>query len=190
MGLCVKGDPSPKTEKHKITGLILAGGQSRRMGRDKAGLMYRGRSLLDRATDLLKHLPVGDIVVLGREDTKYGVRDTEPHLGPARAIRNWLRRQDKPMNLLVIPVDMPELGREQLHELLAHEKGAYFHDLYLPFYVRAAKASAVHASAERMRDLISAFDLRELPVPVHWRSALMNINTPDDLLALEERQRG
>ncbi|MDX1569921.1 MAG: molybdenum cofactor guanylyltransferase [Xanthomonadales bacterium] len=36
-----------------LRGVVLAGGRSRRMGRDKAALTYRGRTLLDHAVDML-----------------------------------------------------------------------------------------------------------------------------------------
>jgi molybdopterin-guanine dinucleotide biosynthesis protein A len=37
----------------ELRGLVLAGGQSRRMGRDKAKIEIAGRSQLERAADLL-----------------------------------------------------------------------------------------------------------------------------------------
>jgi len=46
-------------------GLILAGGLSRRMGRDKAVLVLRGRTLLERAVDLVRAAG-GEPVVVGR----------------------------------------------------------------------------------------------------------------------------
>ncbi|MFH0933911.1 MAG: NTP transferase domain-containing protein, partial [Pseudomonadota bacterium] len=38
------------------TALILAGGDSRRMGQDKAGLMLDGKSLLERVTATMQQI--------------------------------------------------------------------------------------------------------------------------------------
>ncbi|HRW90194.1 MAG TPA: NTP transferase domain-containing protein, partial [Flavobacteriales bacterium] len=56
------------------TGVVLAGGQSRRMGRDKALIEVEGRTLLDRAMDKLEPL-VDELLVVG-DPEKHG------HLGP------------------------------------------------------------------------------------------------------------
>ena len=45
---------------------IMAGGESRRMGRDKALLHFRGEPMLARATRLAMRTG-GDVVVIGRE---------------------------------------------------------------------------------------------------------------------------
>jgi molybdopterin-guanine dinucleotide biosynthesis protein A len=50
----------------RILGAILAGGQSRRFGSDKAEALYEGRALLDHVADALR-LQVSEIVVAGRE---------------------------------------------------------------------------------------------------------------------------
>ncbi|NUM89577.1 MAG: NTP transferase domain-containing protein, partial [Bdellovibrionales bacterium] len=46
------------------TGVILAGGRSSRMGRDKALLPWKGGTFLSRAENLLRGL-VGDVIVSG-----------------------------------------------------------------------------------------------------------------------------
>ena len=156
------------------------------MGSDKAQMMFCGKSLLERATSLLSRLPVNDIVVLGREGVDHGVRDEIPYTGPARAIKTWLGHRPKPLNLLVIPVDMPALAPAQLNHLLDQPSGAFYRDLYLPFFAPYALQGRLASNTARMRDVISAFKLTELSVPPHWRNALTNVNTPDDLHALEQ----
>ena len=50
----------------KILGAILAGGQSRRFGSDKAIAHYQGKALLDHVADALRPI-CADLVVAGRE---------------------------------------------------------------------------------------------------------------------------
>ncbi|RDV02492.1 molybdenum cofactor guanylyltransferase [Sphingorhabdus pulchriflava] len=50
----------------KLLGAILAGGQSRRFGSDKAEALYEGRALLDHVADVVRP-QVTELVVAGRE---------------------------------------------------------------------------------------------------------------------------
>ena len=50
----------------KILGAILAGGQSRRFGSDKAEALFKGKALLDHVADALRPQCV-ELVVAGRE---------------------------------------------------------------------------------------------------------------------------
>lgn len=67
----------------KLLGAILAGGQSRRFGSDKARAPYQGRPLLDHVTDVLRP-QVDALVVAGRDWP--GLRRVDdlprPGLGP------------------------------------------------------------------------------------------------------------
>jgi len=56
--------PSPETS---ILGAVLVGGESQRMGRDKARLPFRGRSLAVHVAQILDQV-LGDVVMVGRED--------------------------------------------------------------------------------------------------------------------------
>ncbi len=50
----------------RLLGAILAGGQSRRFGSDKAGALFAGKALLDHVAEALRP-QVADLVVAGRE---------------------------------------------------------------------------------------------------------------------------
>ncbi len=49
-----------------FSAVILAGGQSRRMGRDKAWLKRDGKTLLERQVELVRFLGVTEIFISGR----------------------------------------------------------------------------------------------------------------------------
>jgi molybdopterin-guanine dinucleotide biosynthesis protein A len=73
-----------------VAGILLAGGRSRRMGRDKASLPWHGSTLARRAVGLLARCAEPPVIVVcapGQElpplpDWIEVVRDAEPGLGP------------------------------------------------------------------------------------------------------------
>src|SRR5574342_801833 len=84
-------------------GFILAGGQSRRMGRDKATLKWGTDSLLNHMVQLLSTV-VGAVRIIGRDD----LPDRIPGKGPLGGILTALETTDREANL-VLAVDLPLL---------------------------------------------------------------------------------
>ncbi|MDR2259786.1 MAG: molybdenum cofactor guanylyltransferase [Azoarcus sp.] len=105
------------------TALILAGGVSRRMGRDKAVLQLGGQSLLQRATGLARALfpaillsvqqPRGDI-----DPAIPQVCDDVAAAGPLAGLCAGLRRAATPW-VFAMAVDMPYLRPEIILRLAA-----------------------------------------------------------------------
>ena len=93
-----------------FTGYVLAGGQSTRMGRDKALLEFGGRPLIQSAVSLLKAL-TERVLILGPAE-KYGLLglpvlpDMVPSRGPLSAIYTGLERSGTTVNLF-LACDMP-----------------------------------------------------------------------------------
>src|SRR5438552_1093774 len=89
-----------------ITGFVLAGGRSTRMGRDKALLNWHGRTLLDHMVGLLR--TVADPVhVVGRDP----LPDRLPGLGPLSGIATGLEMSSTSANLFAA-VDLPLLTQD------------------------------------------------------------------------------
>ncbi len=104
-----------------FTGYVLAGGQSTRMGRDKALLEFGGQPLIQSAVCLLKAL-TGRVVILGPAE-KYGflglpvLPDLVPSRGPLSAIYTGLERSGTAVNLF-LACDMPLMEETFLKLLL------------------------------------------------------------------------
>ncbi|HTC44303.1 MAG TPA: NTP transferase domain-containing protein [Steroidobacteraceae bacterium] len=113
-----------------LYGLVLAGGRSTRMQRDKATLSYQGRTQLDRAMDLLdSRVRQGFVSVRAdqREDparARYPqVIDAHAGLGPIAGIA--AAQALKPgAAWLVLACDLPYLGPRTVAHLLAHRDPA------------------------------------------------------------------
>lgn len=103
-----------------VTGAVLAGGASRRMGSDKAALLIGGEPLLQRAVGRLR-LALAEVIVVGSPalaplvpETRI-VADEWPGRGPLGALATALRATDAPWVLLVacdMPFTEPALIRE------------------------------------------------------------------------------
>jgi molybdenum cofactor guanylyltransferase len=135
-------------------GVVLAGGQSTRMGRDKALLEWHGRPLLERQLDALRASGVDALRVSGERPGYHGVVDAQPGLGPLGGLAGIADALPGEAELLVIPVDMPLLGATLLRRLRTehpHARGVRCIDHVLPMRLRLDAQS---------RALLAAF-LRE-----------------------------
>lgn len=182
------------------TGVVLAGGMSSRMGRDKALIEVDGITLLERAVQRLRP-HVREVLVIG-DPERYGhlhpqvLPDERPGLGPLGGIVTALKRA-RYVRLLVLACDMPHVNDRSLIALKrglvdgadaavpVHGDGqeplcAAYHRHGLEPLERALRAG-------RLRMVDALQQLRTVPVPVEpgsdgWPSDLFrNVNTPADL---------
>ncbi|MEW5765566.1 MAG: molybdenum cofactor guanylyltransferase [Acidobacteriota bacterium] len=110
-----------------VTGAVLAGGRSKRMGADKRLLVLEGRTLLERAVDLLAPLCDEVLVVAPtpppiRVGARY-VADRFPGLGLLSGIHAALE-ESRGSTVLCIPVDTPYLDLPWLRLLLGLGRSA------------------------------------------------------------------
>ena len=185
----------------KLHGLVLAGGRSSRMGRDKAALVHPdGRTLLRRCHDLLREAGCETIAVSLRHDQEIPagldgveiVRDPEgASLGPIAGIVAGMRL-DPAADWLVLACDLPRLDAATLDHLVSSKQAdekflAYrseFDGLPEPLctlYSQAALPILEQAQADDFRcprKILIRNDCRLLE-PVTPR-ALDNANTPED----------
>lgn len=98
-----------ETRLDQVTGFVLAGGRSTRMGQDKALLQLGGVSLIERAVEKLRAV-VSEVRILGSraEFASYApiVPDLHDGCGPLGGLEAALAAA-KTDWILVLPVDMP-----------------------------------------------------------------------------------
>jgi molybdopterin-guanine dinucleotide biosynthesis protein A len=187
-----------------VWGLVLSGGQSRRMGRDKALLESGGKSALARAVELLGRHLVRVLVSVRPDQVDDPERrrfeqvvDRYAGIGPAAGILSALESHPD-VSWLVLACDLPNIDDRTLGFLLRHRSERPFtafrssHDglpeplcaIYRPA-ARPIVADFVSQGIVCPRKMMirSDTELLELPDP----RALDNVNTPEDLERARQR---
>lgn len=107
-----------------IVGVVLAGGQSRRFGADKALVRFGGARLIDWSVEALLDAGVLDVTVIGRTaplsargDVRV-VADLHPGGGPAPAIAHALRLAPPVASVAVLSCDLPAIDGPAVGRLL------------------------------------------------------------------------
>jgi molybdenum cofactor guanylyltransferase len=94
-----------------VTGFVLAGGESRRMGRDKALVNFAGQPLVARALGILRGAGLEAMIAgsrTGLEQFAAVVADAQPGRGPLGGICAALA-ECKTQTAVFLPVDLPLL---------------------------------------------------------------------------------
>ena len=108
-------------EKKDITGIILAGGKSSRMGTDKGFLSLNDKPFIQYSIDALKPL-VSEIMIVS-DDSKYyvfglkRVNDITKNAGPVAGICSGLEASATDYNL-ILSCDIPLINSEILQQLI------------------------------------------------------------------------
>ncbi len=173
----------------KCIGVVLAGGQSRRMGEDKALLQLEsGQTLIQQSLSLLKQTGLDKIIISGDRDN--GIADQIAGMGPLAAIETIIHKTQA-SRLLIIPVDMPLLTSELLKLLLqpaTKDESAYFHQHYLPLNLAVtAKTKKIirhllelqDTKQRSLKNLLEQIPTNILKFEKKYTDALQNINTPE-----------
>jgi len=189
------GDPAAA-----ITGVILAGGQSRRMGQDKAGIEIAGETLLARMEKVLRPLCAEVIIAGDRPDLARPALPCYPDLYPGSALGGLytgLYHARTPW-IFVVACDLPFPSSDLARALIERRNG------YDAVVIRTAKGweplfavygkgclgpmrQLLEQGTLRIFDCFPALRLCTPPLgelPPGWERALANLNTPDDVRRL------
>ncbi|MDE1161039.1 MAG: molybdenum cofactor guanylyltransferase [Acidobacteriaceae bacterium] len=185
-----------------VHGFVLVGGQSSRMGTDKALLPFHGRPMVEIAVGKLKEVCEVVSVVGNRDDLAAFapvVHEARVGCGPVAGVEAGLAAAERAWTMF-IPVDVPLVPASVLHEwadaVLARDEVRVSHlfaEVNQPAFcmVQRSCEAAVHASVEagerRLLRLLSGLE-------GYWRYDLpsreverwfANVNTPEELIAAE-----
>ena len=180
-----------------LHGLLLAGGKSRRMGKDKADLaVHGGESLRDRGLRLLGQVTDRAVLSIAADDPRPypfpTLADAIPDKGPLGGILTALD-SDPAAAWLVVACDLPMLGADTLAQLVASrdpsaQATAFRSDIdgvpeaLCTIYEPAAAAHLRQTITDNTlcaRHFLAS--LRHHAVPLHTPGALRNCNRPEDL---------
>jgi molybdopterin-guanine dinucleotide biosynthesis protein A len=187
-----------------VSGLVLAGGRSQRMQRDKALLPYRGETQLSRVARLLAP-HVDQVYVSVREDQRDEperarwpqIVDAISDIGPAAGI--LAAQAAKPQHAwLVVAVDLPQLDAATLAHLMQMRDTRRLATAYrsslddLPEPLCAIWEPASHAPFATFiatgrhcpRKFLINHDAALIDLPS--QQALHNVNTPEEYAALTD----
>ncbi len=187
-----------------ISGAVLVGGASQRMGRDKSRLMVDGVALAARAAGMLAEL-FEDVVLVGGEDDPGTVgRWVADGEGPRSALRGLVRALEASdaERVMVLATDMPLVQPDLLLAMIAFPRAEVvvpetadgLHPL-CALYDREATLPVARARLEagklRLMGLIDSlgahvFDADEIEAVDPGGRSLVNVNTPEDLASVEK----
>ena len=193
-----------------VAGLILAGGQSRRMGRDKALLPLAGRPMIGHVVAGLTPQASPIAINANGDATRFAafglpvLSDDEPDTGPLGGVLAGLRWieaiEPRPDALLTVPVDSPFLPADLAIRLAAAASGGGTivvaasgerdHPVValwptglgdrLAAWRRSARSHGVRAFLAACGFTVVRFD-----IPAAAPDPFLNVNTPQDLAEAE-----
>jgi len=194
--------------REPVAAVILAGGLSTRLGRDKASELLLGRSLLQRVIDRLEGLVSEYVVVTAAGQTLppiaataplRPVEDAYPGVGPLGGIYTGLSMMNT-RRAVTVACDMPLLQPALLAELLRLAPG---HDAVVPHnglpeplcavYAQSclpAIEQRINAAAYKVTGFFDSIDVLYLQ-PEDWRRfdpdglSFLNVNREEDLRRAE-----
>lgn len=178
----------------KVTGIILAGGKSSRMGMNKSFISFQGKTLIEHSILLMQR--ICDDVLISANDEQYEklglpvIPDNFPSIGPMGGIEAALSYSNTKHNLF-IPGDTPFLTPGVYYDLLKNAReniavipltaskqpepliAYYSKEMLKPLHKQIRKRNY------KMQDLLQQSGYEG--IEMHSHSVLKNLNTVEDV---------
>lgn len=188
----------------ELSAVILAGGSSKRMGKDKAGLLFEGRTFLDRIISQLDG--IGDIYVsVGRSEpcadgSVIHIQDDYENCGPLAGIQKALSICKNKV-LFVAACDMPFMDsqfafylagfmEEDVDAVVPIDRDGRKHVVAALYHKRISSVveSQLQNGENRIRNVLEKIRVRYIQIQDHdMERKLKNINHPEEYEKLVEQ---
>lgn len=178
---------------YKVTGIVVAGGKSSRMGKNKALIEYKGKRLIDHAIEILEKHSSNIIVSSNINIVNLNwplIKDEVPNIGPIGGLFTCLQKSKTNMNI-IIPTDAPNVSAT-LHLNLLKNSDTY--DAVIPVlpdgktepliacYNKTIIKYIEHAINESDYKLMNLLKRANVNyINIADSNQFMNINAPQDL---------
>ena len=189
----------------EVTGVLLAGGKSRRMGEDKRYLVMGGETLLERGLGVLRSVFQEVLVVIAQDSPPIDVdarvvRDLVPECGSLGGLYTGLMQATVPC-IFVVACDMPFLdqaviaqftSRRATADVVMAKLAARLHPMHALYGKQCLPAleQMIQARQLKIQELVSHASLRVQYITEVDLSSIdpsgrsfQNVNTPADLEA-------
>ena len=186
--------------------IVLCGGKSSRMGRDKASLPFGPELMLQRVVRIISQVIDLTAIVVVASPEQYlpqlpdGVivtRDERPNRGPLEGIATGLRSKPNYVDAVYatscdVPLMIPEFVAKMFDQLGNNEiavpyDGQYHHPLAAVYRPRVLSVIELLLASDRLRPRFLFNEVATMEVPVDKLcevdpalSTLMNLNHPED----------
>jgi len=189
----------------EVTGIILAGGKSRRMGEDKRYLVVGEQTILERGLGVICSIFQQVLVVIAQDSPPLSVdanvvRDLRSDCGSLGGLYTGLMQATTPW-IFVVACDMPFLdqavigqftSRRATADIVMAKLDARLHPMHALYGKRCLPAleQMIQTRQLKIQEIVSQPSLRVqyvteaelLTIDPSWRS-FQNVNTPSDLEA-------
>jgi len=179
-----------------ITGIILAGGKSSRMGTDKGTLLLNNISFTQHIINNLT--PLVDEIIIVSNNLDYDqfdvkrISDNIEDYGPVAAVYTGLKASKTDYNI-VVSCDSPKVDLDVFGPLLKERNNKYDMIQYIcnsrttPLIALYNKKClsifklALKNKIQKLRFVVKQLNTKTIIAPQHIQHKLVNINTPKDL---------
>lgn len=192
---------------YDVTGILLAGGKSSRMGKDKALIKYGDETFMSDSIKKLNEL-FNEVIIVTNNVDKYQIenaktiKDIYSGMGPMGGIHAALKEAQNSW-IFVVPCDMPLWEPFLVEEILRHRTG---YDIVVPTIKERMeplfalyKKTCLHKIEDCLdNNIVKVIELYPLVqtnfldlgkiqgLDIQCTKSFFNINTPDDLYKLQK----